>query len=59
MPVTNYEKIKQMSIQELAEFLGQKPYCTLNEVDCIYGWHGNDCAKHAKEWLESRSDDKS
>lgn len=55
-PITNYERIKNMSIEEMVEFLGKKPYCALEnpcEVDCIYGWHGCQCEEHAKEWLES------
>lgn len=51
---TNYERIKNMSVEEMAQFITDcKPFCTLHESDCIYGWHGCNCEKHAKEWLES------
>ena len=55
----NYERIKQMSVEEMALFLGSKPYCYLEngEVDCINGWHGCQCKEHAKEWLESEVKD--
>ena len=51
---TNYDLIRNMNLEEMAEFLGQKPYCTLYESDCIYGWHENDCKAHAIEWLKSK-----
>lgn len=52
--MTNFERIKSMTVEEMASFMGLKPYCTLrNGIDCIYGWHDCDCQKHAKEWLES------
>ena len=37
--MTNYERIKQMTVEEMVVFLGSKPYCYLEngEVDCIYG----------------------
>ena len=57
--MTNYERIKQMSVEEMALFLGSKPYCHLENDDiyCIYGWHGAQCEEHAKKWLESEVDD--
>lgn len=52
--MTNYEKIKNMSVEEMAEFLqNSQPYCTLSEGDCVNGWHGYTCDKHAKQWLNS------
>lgn len=51
--MTNYEKIKSMRIEEMAELLQESPFCTMVEDDCIYGWHENDCVAHAKEWLNS------
>ena len=51
--MANYERIKQMSVEEMTLFLGRKPYCYLEngDVDCIYGWHGCQCEEHAKKWL--------
>lgn len=46
--MTNYEKIKQMSVEEMAEKLP----CPYNEyyLDCNKDC---DCKKCCKEWLES------
>ena len=52
--MTNFERIKNMSVEEMAEFLGKKPYCTLYKSDCIYGWHGSDCTQHEKNGLKER-----
>ena len=50
----NFERIKSMTVEEMASFMGTKPYCTLrNGIDCIYGWHDCQCKEHAKEWLEA------
>lgn len=52
--MTNYEKIKSMSIEEMAKFFDNpRPFCTLEESDCINGWHGYSCEEHAKQWLNS------
>ncbi len=53
--MTNYEKVKSMSVEEMADFIGKKPFCTLNISDCVYGWYNDDydCREHAKCWLES------
>lgn len=53
--MTNYEKIKSMSVEEMADFIGRKPFCTLGDDDCIYGWHDSNCWEHAKSWLESKA----
>lgn len=51
--MTNYEKIKQMSVEEMAECLGTKTACdfcvTLDEDDCV----NNKCIDNIKDWLES------
>ena len=51
--VTNAEKIRSMSDEELAGFLlnANVNFCTAMETDCIYGWHDRDCKKHALDWL--------
>lgn len=49
--MTNYEKIKNMSVEEMAEFLQESPFCTLVGGECIYGWHECDCEAHAMKWL--------
>lgn len=51
--MTNYEKIKQMSVKEMA-FMLMCPYntdpdiCICNEINCI---------KCTKEWLESEAEE--
>jgi len=47
--MTNYEKIKQMSIDEMAEFIGECDYCN-NDLEC----NGN-CDECCKKWLESEA----
>ena len=54
--MTNYEKIKAMSVEEMADFLIEDPipFCeNYGGLECIYGWHESDCRGHAKQWLES------
>lgn len=55
--MTNYEKIKNMSVKEMAELLQESPFCTLVEGECIYGWHESDCEAHAMKWLNSIVED--
>ena len=53
-PFTNYDRIKNMSVDEMAEFIPDWSYtkaCKCDEkpyVDC-----NNECWKCVKEWLES------
>ena len=58
-PLTNANKIRSMSDEELAEFLlnAHANFCTAMETDCIYGWHGGDCKKHALEWLKEPAEE--
>lgn len=53
--MTNYDKIKGMSVEELAEFLLK----VNNYMDygCKFGSNkGRDCKDCFKEWLESECD---
>ena len=61
--MTNFERIKNMGIEEMARFLlNTTPFCKESEFECIHGWHDvpNKCVLHAKEWLERKvsEDDK-
>ena len=53
-PITNFDRIKAMSVEELANFIPNWSYtkaCKCDEeiyVDC-----NNECWKCVKEWLES------
>ena len=52
--MTNFEKIKNMSVEEMAEFLqNPRPYCTLGNGDCINAGYAYTCESHTMEWLES------
>ena len=50
-PMTNYERIKAMSVEEMAAYfcIGGLPICPLNAPHC----HSNECPKCFKRWLES------
>ena len=52
--VTNYERIKQMSVDEMASYfcIGGLPICPLNALHC----KDNKCPECFKEWLESKVD---
>lgn len=54
--MTNFEKIKNMSVEEMAEWLQN----TLKECDvCIYGEHNTcpcTCIYGITEWLESEAE---
>ena len=56
--MTNYEKIKQMSVQEMAAFLGLGDDCYVcvisDEIDETNRYDDKyPCHKCAKNWLES------
>lgn len=57
--MTNYEKIKSMSVEEMARFIGNTP--SINSCEfCFYG--GDDCfnircSYGVKKWLEQEADD--
>ena len=50
--MTNFERIKAMSVEEFAEAFGEGTICGL--IDCCP--HGN-CKKCILEWLESEVQD--
>lgn len=62
--MTNYKKIKGMSVEELAEFLlevncAYSEPCMTGETDCKwedYPTHDKDCKDCFKKWLESECD---
>lgn len=65
--MTNYEKIKNMSVKEMANYLFNNPLdfnpCNRECKGCCYfrkcrqgvsfDWINNEVKKHIKEWLES------
>lgn len=56
-PLTNYERIKNMSVDEMAEFICKgKQFCGFENggIDCEFGWRGGDCKDHTKQWLKSK-----
>ena len=59
--VTNYESIKQMSVEEMALLLmkvncAYDMPCMLGISDCKYPHIDNNCSICFKEWLESEVD---
>ena len=56
---TNYDRILNMSIDEMAEFISKDgPFCGYADggIDCVFGQNGGNCAEHAKKWLESEAE---
>ena len=55
--MTNYERIKNMSIEEMALFLvkvnNSYSDCMVGVDDCKYPKIGNNCILCFKQWLES------
>lgn len=55
--MTNYERIKNMSVEEIALFLmkvnGFYSDCMVGIDDCKYPEIGNNCTLCLKQWLES------
>lgn len=60
--MTNYEKIKSMSKEKMADFmdsLSNNPcyYCEL-ENNCQFAWHGRgECLKGTMLWLDKEYQD--
>ena len=54
--MTNYERIKQMSVEEMASYfcIGGLPICPLHAPHC----KDNKCPECFKKWLESEVDKK-
>ena len=52
--MTNFERIKGMNVEEMAEFLRDYDYCDV----CIYDrtpCRGRSCKDGIKQWLESEA----
>ena len=53
--LTNFEKIKEMNVEEMAKFLdenaGKCDCCVYKDRSCI-----DECQMHIKEWLELEVD---
>ncbi len=52
--MNNYEKIKNMNIDEMAEFINNL-YC---RNECDNNWSCFDCFERYKQWLQEESKDK-
>lgn len=62
LEMTNFEHIKQMSVEELSLFLmrvnsSYSEDCMVGIADCKYPNIDNNCSLCFKEWLESEVDD--
>ena len=54
--MNNFEKIKQMNIYELAEFITIENYCLYCRYD-MNNCENKDCIEGVKQWLQSESED--
>lgn len=56
--MTNFERIKQMTIEELADFLDKITYCCKYDSECGYCPLYNACigTTSSKTWLESEDE---
>lgn len=59
--MTNYEKIKAMSLEDMADFfnIAITPQSDLWDEFCTEHWtcDGKSCLKCVKEWLESEAEE--
>lgn len=52
--ITNFDRIKAMSLEEMADNIFCRPFCALTKgEECLRWRKSGDCREHAKEWLES------
>lgn len=52
--MTNFERIKQMSVDEMAEYICiELPHCPIQAMHC----KDTDCVNCFKKWLESEAED--
>ena len=57
LPMTNADRIRAMSDEELAEFLGEYRFCDICEEGCdACSYHG-DCDKRIMEWLKQPAEE--
>lgn len=54
-PITNADRIRNMSDEELAESI-PCPYIKTQYDECVHGWHDYDCNKCKLEWLQSEAE---
>ncbi len=54
--MTNFEKIKAMSVEEMVDFLWGMSSCTHCKVEDCDGY-SNNCILYLKKWLESEGDE--
>ena len=51
---TNFDRIKAMSVEKMAEFISKRPFCVLSVgEECLRWQHKGDCKEHARQYLES------
>ena len=56
-PVTNAERIRAMSDEELCKFLGEYKFCDICEEGCDSCTYNGDCDKRLLEWLKQPADE--
>ena len=56
-PMTNYERIKNMSVEEMADYFNEIFDCSNCPNDMfLCESNGNVCTKYIKQWLESEAE---
>lgn len=54
--MTNYERIKNMNIEEMAQYIQNEDICLVPECNVSYTTPAN-CYACTKKWLESESEE--
>lgn len=56
--MTNYEKIKNMSLEEMSMYLADKGccnMCSVGQMKCLTFEDDTECFEAVQEWLESEA----
>lgn len=55
-PMTNADRIRSMTDEELCEFLGEYKFCDICEEGCDSCTYNGDCDKRLLDWLQQPAD---
>ena len=55
--MTNADRIRAMSDEELCEFLGEYKFCDICEEGCDSCTYNGDCDKRLLEWLQQPAEE--
>ena len=57
-PMTNADRIRAMSDEELCDFLGQYKFCDICEEGCEACTYNGDCDKRLMDWLKQPAEER-